>query len=94
MPIHRGVRVSDMSEPSINGSDQRGLTQRDLLMEVRTNVQAMRDDLVAFKPTVVTKADFNLWNETRRQTLRWGIGIIVSIVMCSTAVVTLVLANT
>lgn len=84
-----------MSEPN-GGRDQSavGLTIRDLVLEVRLSVQAMRDDLAAFKPTVVTHAEFNLFKEQQRQTRRWSLGIIISIIAASSAGVGVVLANT
>lgn len=78
-----------------NGTDQTavGLTVRDLVLEVRTSVQAMRDDMASFKPTVVTKAELDLFREAQRNTRRWSLGIIVSIVAASTTVVTVVLGH-
>lgn len=83
-----------MSE--VNGRDQGsvGLTVRDLVLEVRTSVQAMRDELAAFKPTVVTKAELDLFLEAQRMTRRWSLGIIIAIVGASSTGVGVVLANT
>jgi hypothetical protein len=80
----------------VNGRDQGsvGLTVRDLVLEVRTSVQAMRDELAAFKPTVVTKAELDLFLEAQRMTRRWSLGIIIAIVGASSTGVGVVLANT
>jgi hypothetical protein len=54
----------------------------------------MRDELAAFKPTVVTKAELDLFLEAQRMTRRWSLGIIIAIVGASSTGVGVVLANT
>ena len=71
-----------------------GLTVRDLVLEVRTSVARLHDDLNTFKTTVVTKAEFDIYKESIRQTRRWSLGIIVAIIAASASGVGVVLANT
>ena len=70
-----------------------GLTIRDLVMEVRTSVARIHEDLTSFKATVVTKAEFDVFKEAQRQTRRWSLGIILSVLGVGTAIVSVFLAN-
>ncbi len=71
-----------------------GLTVRDLVLEVRKSVDLMREDLITFKPSVVTKAELDLFKITQQSTRRWSIGIIFSIIAASGTGVSIVVAVT
>ena len=70
-----------------------GLTLRDLVMEVRTNIARLHDDLGSFKSTVVLRSEYEKDREYSRQVRKWGITTIVALMAVGTTATGIVLAN-
>lgn len=70
-----------------------GLTIRDLVMEVRTNVSRLHDDLNAFKSQVVLRSEYQKDRDYARSVRRWSVTILVSIAGVGVAAVSVVLSN-
>lgn len=51
----------------------------ELLHEVRDKVDTIHTSFLEFKNQVVTKSEFNLWQEAQRNTRRWAIGTIIAV---------------
>lgn len=85
-----GQFVTIPNDPINRAPAEVAYTVRDLVLQVSGQVSSMQAEFERFKSTVVTKAEFDLFQETQRTTRRWSVGIILSIVGVGSATTTLV----
>lgn len=79
-----------VSDPISRAPAEVALTVRDLVLQVSGKIDGLAKDLQDFKPTVVTKAELNLFREVQRAQRNWSIGIIITMLGVSAAWVSLV----
>jgi len=68
-----------------------GLSFRDLIMEVRSDVRKLFGKINDLEDSVVTKTELDLWKATQVTTRRWAIGVIISFLVLAFAIVGLIL---
>lgn len=68
------------------------ITDHEMITEIRADLRLLKDRFYAFTDGVVTKEEFNMWEQARRTTVRWAIGTIVSVLTIAVAAVGVVLA--
>jgi hypothetical protein len=69
------------------------LTDHEMISEIRTDLRVLKERFYEFTDGVVTRDEFNMWEQTRRTTVRWAIGTIVSFFAVATAAVSVILSN-
>ena len=56
------------------------MTDHEMITEIRTDLRALKERFYQFTDGVITREEFNMWEQTRRTTVRWAIGTIISII--------------
>lgn len=69
-----------------------GMTLRELLMEVRSDVKSLFNRMDELEDEVVTKTQLNLWTETQRNTRRWAVTTIISLLVLGIMALSVVIA--
>lgn len=70
-----------------------GLTIRDLVMEVRTSVARLHDDLNNFKSQVVLRSEYIKDRDYQRSVRRWAVTTLVAVISVGVAGVAVVLSQ-
>lgn len=55
------------------------MTTHQMIKEIRQNVQTLTENFSSFEKDVITREEFNMWEEARKTTVRWSIGVILTV---------------
>ena len=70
-----------------------GLSLRAIVMEIRADVKSLFALFNHLDDQVIKKTEFELWRESRRTTMRWAIGTVISVASLMVAAVWIIIGT-